>query len=88
MDDWRLTGQEAFLKGVRLLFKPYNEYSTSWDHDHCEFCGEKFSLRPGDLSKGYTTEDQYRWICNPCFEDFRESLGWTVITETTGGSGS
>lgn len=87
MDDWRLTGQEDWLKGVKLLFKPYQRYSATWDHDHCEFCYAKFSLRPGDLSEGYTTEDQYRWICSPCFNDFRESFGWIIVTETTEGSG-
>ena len=27
---------------------------------------------------GYTTEDHYRWICDRCFQDFRELFGWTV----------
>lgn len=83
MDDWRLTGQEAFLKGVKLLFKPYPQYSTDCDHDQYEFYSSMFSLRSGDLSEGYTTENQYRWICTTCFQDFKESFEWKVINGTT-----
>jgi hypothetical protein len=76
-----LTRQEAYLKGVKLL-------SATRDHNHCEFCGSRFSLRPGDLSEGYTTENQYRWICTLCFQDFRASFEWPVINEITKDFGS
>jgi hypothetical protein len=32
----------------------------------------------GDCHEGYTTDDQYRWICDTCFVDFRERFDWTV----------
>ena len=79
-DDWRLQGQENYLTGVRLYKKKYQQYGEEWDHDHCEFCSRKFSLVPtkGELSQGYSTEDNYRWICEKCFNDFQELFKWQV----------
>jgi hypothetical protein len=66
------------LKGVRLRFSHYRPYREGWDHDHCEFCGKTFSARLGDLSEGYCTLDEYHWICQDCFSDFKEEFGWMV----------
>jgi hypothetical protein len=78
MDDWRLQGQEKFLKGAVLRAADYSTDREGWDHDHCEFCGAKFSHRPGDLTSGYVTRDGYHWICSPCYADFREQFEWTL----------
>jgi hypothetical protein len=78
MNDWRLLDQEKYLRGVGLAKKLYRPYRAEWDHDHCEFCGAKFSARPGDLHVGYTTDDGYRWICEPCFNDFNSMFQWKV----------
>jgi hypothetical protein len=76
-DDWRLTGQDKFLTGKKLNYMIYSQPSDSWDHDHCEFCMRKFSLRgAGDLREGYTTEDFYYWVCSDCFNDFKDSFLW------------
>jgi hypothetical protein len=77
-DDWRKQGQENYLNGVNLFFKLYSPCSTEWDHDHCEFCWNKFSLNEGDLKRGYTNEDGYRWICLDCFNDFKDEFAWKV----------
>ena len=79
-DDWRLTDQEDYLKGVSLQWKTYEKYREGWDHDHCEFCFTKFleSGEPDTLHQGYATEDNYRWICEECFEDFKDLLQWKV----------
>lgn len=81
MSDWRRMGQEKYLMGVLLVKKGYRKYREEWDHDHCEFCMTKFSERPGDLNEGYTTEDEYRWICEKCYEDFKEQFHWSVREE-------
>jgi hypothetical protein len=78
MSDWRLQGQEEYLTSVVLVKKRYRKYREDWDHDHCEFCWQKFSESPGDLHEGYATEDEYRWICETCYQDFREQFRWTV----------
>jgi hypothetical protein len=94
--DGRLTNQEAYLKGVSLVRKPYTRYSETWDHDHCSFCWVEF-MDPNDLapdrresaeilSEGYTTTaehkhgEDYHWICPACFDDFVELFGWRVVS--------
>ena len=47
----------------------------------CEFCWEKFSDFDGMLHEGYTTEDNYYWICPDCFNDYKIMFEWTVIEE-------
>ena len=78
LKDWRRRGQERYLKGVRLVLREYKAYREGWDHDHCEFCGKKFSASPEvkGLEKGYATEDLYWWVCEPCFKDFKEEFQW------------
>lgn len=83
-DDWRLTNQEVYLKGKNLQFKQYKKYREGWDHDHCEFCFTKFmeSNTSEEFQKeGYTTSDNYHWICKQCFEDFKEYFEWKVQTK-------
>ncbi len=78
-DDWRRRNQEKYLRGKAFRLSRYTPPRPDWDHDHCEFCMAKLSLLPGDLAKGYHTEDDYRWICEPCFREFQDEFGWTVI---------
>ena len=79
-NDWRLQGQEKYLKGVTLYLKKYIKCCNTWDHDHCEFCWAKFSLEdsPDDLDEGYATQDNYHWICKRCFGDFKDIFQWKV----------
>ena len=82
-DDWRLQGQEEYLKGIPLWWKKYVRYSETWEHDHCEFCWAKFMEEdyPDVLHEGYASEDNYRWICAQCFDDFKDLFEWQVMTE-------
>ena len=81
-NDWRLHGQERFLKGVVLLKREYRRYqpNAQWDHDHCAFCWAKFMVEevPEVLHEGYCTEDEYHWICASCFSDFRDHFEWKL----------
>ena len=83
---WRRQGQEKYLKGVTLVRRSYVRYAQNpdWDHDHCEFCYAKFMVEdhPGVLHDGYATLDDYRWICDQCFEDFRDEFEWKVVPAT------
>ena len=80
--DWRLLGQEKYLKGITLQWKVYKQHSPDWDHDHCDFCWAKFMDRdlPEVLHEGYVTLDNDRWICRKCYEDFREMFDWKIKT--------
>jgi hypothetical protein len=77
-EDSRLTNQMLYLGAKALYWKSYKPYSEQWEHDHCSFCWEKFSLADEDLHEGYTTEDEYYWVCKPCFDDFKETFRWSV----------
>ena len=80
-NDWRLTNQEGYLKGVALSWRSYVPAGTGNDHDHCEFCAEKFMVGGvhNTLAEGYSTQDGYRWICKTCFDDFVDLFGWQVV---------
>ena len=81
-NDWRLQGQEKYLFGKTLIYKKYADRITITDHDHCEFCSDKFSdTIPNCLTEGYTTTDNYRWICGNCYLDFKKDFEWTIIKQ-------
>ncbi len=87
--DWRLQGQERYLKGAVVVYRKYRRPSESWDHDHCEFCLSKFteeSSDPNVQTEGYATRDDDRWICSKCFTDFKERFA-LITCDTTGDSG-
>jgi hypothetical protein len=85
MSDWRLQGQAKYLAGVPLRRERYCKRREDWEHDHCEFCMRKFSERPGDAHEGYVTEDDYHWICEDCYEDFKGQFQWVVKGNDSGG---
>jgi hypothetical protein len=81
--DWRLQGQERYLKGVELCFRAYRPYprNDKWEHDHCCFCWAEFAVEdaPNVLHEGYCTPDEYRWICSECFNDFKQLFEWRLV---------
>jgi hypothetical protein len=83
-NDWRLMGQERYLKGVTLTRRAYHPASPQNDHDHCAFCTAKFmdTVGPDILREGYSTPDGYHWICENCFGDFVGRFEWKVESET------
>lgn len=81
-DDWRRQGQEKYLMNKTLVKGYYISCRVGWDHDHCEFCGNKFSLADKDsLKHGYSTLDYKHWICEDCFEDFICEYRWRIINK-------
>lgn len=57
MPDWRLQGQDAYLKAVTLWWRTYTPPNEIWGRDHCEFCWNIFAA--GDVAdaqhEGYAT---------------------------------
>lgn len=55
--DWRLHGQEAYLRGVTLWPRAYTPPSDIWSQDHCEFCWATFAgdENPHAEHEGYAT---------------------------------
>ncbi|MCL2447331.1 MAG: hypothetical protein FWD17_00135 [Polyangiaceae bacterium] len=82
-EDWRLHGQERYLVGARLHYTEYRRPPEGWDHDHCAFCNLKLSEEAGadGARAGWQTEDGYEWICDTCFTDFRERLGFVMMDD-------
>jgi hypothetical protein len=79
--DWRLA-QHDFLRGATVSWESYIPRSEVWDHEHCSFCRQTFMevAAPNVHTEGYVTflfDDEW-WICEGCFEDFREEFGWRV----------
>lgn len=74
----------AHLKGVKMQWKKYRQYSDRWDHDHCVVCGAKFAEFDGEdiLHEGYATTGEYprgadyEWVCKTCFDELQTALNW------------
>jgi hypothetical protein len=80
-DDWRLQGQEHYLSAAKLSWRHWSETRPGWDHDHCSFCWAKFAAfeGPGILHDGYTTDDEYYWVCPTCAADFAQRFNFILI---------
>ena len=66
--------QDRYLKDLYFTFADYRPTEGN-DHDHCEFCGTKFSLNiEGSLTSGWCDIQRYRWVCESCFKDFEQPL--------------
>ena len=77
MNDWRLNGQENYLFKVKLIKKKFKSCGYH-DHDHCDFCWDKFSEREEDLNVGYCTSNERHWVCEVCYEDFKDLFQWEI----------
>ena len=71
------------LSGITLHRRNYFLWRPGWDHDHCAFCWRKFVVagnraEPEDASQGWTTDSEYYWICDACFEKYLRHFGWKV----------
>ena len=80
-NDWRLTCQEDYLMNATLKhITHFTKHSDKWDHEHCSFCWAKFM--EGDyadvLHEGYCALDEKHWICEQCYQDFKEMFHFTV----------
>ncbi len=83
-NDWRLSfgRKETYLTKAKLKYiSEFKKFSETWDHEHCEFCMDKFMEVEGFLHEGYCTLDEKSWICLECFKDFKEMFQWEVVEQ-------
>jgi hypothetical protein len=86
------SGEKSSISGAQPSGKPYRAWRADWEHDHCAFCWRKLveegtpSDDPETQTQGYAAlgrgpqgEDDYHWVCDKCFADFRDRFGWTVV---------
>ena len=78
MDDWRLTNQLDYLFRKKIKKCNFSDFPEK-DHEHCSFCWDKFGHDEDLIKDGYCTEDNYHWICNSCFEDFKIMFEWKIV---------
>ena len=77
--DWRLLrGQDNYLQNESLIYHRYSPNNPYNDHDHCEFYMTKFGFGKDDLHFGYSTIDNNIWICERCYQDFKDHFMWIV----------
>ena len=90
--DWRLCGQEKWLSNEKLIkedvaifYKARKEEWDGknpfdlWDHDHCDFCYEKFMIETAiEQPFAYRSQDYNAWICETCYNDFKEKFNWKL----------
>ena len=90
-NDWRLRGQEEYLQNQIFQYKQFVGLPGKSLHAHCEFCWHKFMVNPDGVNdcsqQGYCSADGKYWVCEECFEDFREKLHWRLMEEKNYGSG-
>ena len=97
-NDWRLEiapngldNEELVKEDVATFFEARkNEWDGKnpfefWDHDHCVFCYEKFMIETADKQPfAYHTQDYDIWICEICYNDFKERLNWKLVENKNG----
>jgi hypothetical protein len=75
---------EADLKGASVAWRSADD-EIAWDYDKCIFCFTAFTVEdcPDTRQKGFhagyvTQRGTPYWICELCFEDFKDLFHWTV----------
>ena len=77
-DDWRIMGQEGYLTDKLLQHRKFDRKLCVLDFDQCNFCYEIFDRNPeAPLTAYYEPIGKY-WICEECYNDFKEHFNWTV----------
>ena len=82
-DDWRLRGQEEYLHGKKFRYMKFTSAGRNSLHEHCEFCWHKIMEQAEGAAHcsgwGFCTLDTRYWVCEGCFEDFKEMLHWEQV---------
>ena len=55
------------------------DFTNDGDHRHCELCWNRFSSYEKDLHIGYYEPCSKSWICESCYNDFKDLFEWGVI---------
>lgn len=74
--DCRLNGQETYLINAHLVRSVYK--ADLLKQKHCEFCMKKF-IFGNESEKLYATKNLKYWICEKCFEDFKDMFKFRLL---------
>lgn len=82
-NDWRLRGQEDYLKNKKFKLKKFKTAEQNSSHTHCEFCWHKFMENADGIKdcsdEGYCSSQGDYWICKECFEDFKDEFNFITF---------
>ena len=67
---------KEYLHSKKLEFREFDHAIP--DHRHCEVCWATISQCSEDLHFGYYENDSRSWICEDCYDNFRELFKWTA----------
>lgn len=79
-NDWRNMGQLDYLKNEKVAYLKYMA-KNPFDHEHCIFCYDTISVHDNDLHYAYNTQNNRYWICEKCFNDFKDIFNWKIVSE-------
>lgn len=68
--------QKEYLRDKRLQLREF--VCNSDQHEHCEICWARFGMHPEDLHFGYYESHSKSWICNTCYNDFKDLFKWVI----------
>ena len=74
--DSRLNGQEKYLINAHLIQNSCQEEPSK--QKYCEFCMKKMVFN-SEYEKCYATKDRKYWICEKCFEDFKDMFNFRLL---------
>ena len=74
--DYRLNGQETYLINAHLVQLIYPEKPVK--KKCCEFCNKEFNF-DGEHVNWYATKDRKYFVCEKCFEDFKDMLKFRLL---------
>ena len=77
-DDWRIQGQEGYLLDKYLQHRRFDRKLCVADFDQCDFCWDCFDEDRENPLFAYFEPEKKVWICEKCFNDFKEFFRWTV----------
>ena len=81
-DDWRLRGQEEYMKNIKFQYVKFTSQESLSLHTQCEFCWHKFMENPEGVKDcsgyGYRSLNRRYWVCEKCFEDFKKMFCWSI----------
>jgi hypothetical protein len=50
---------------------------AGWEHEHCMLCMTKIAQLPGCQPEGYSNDEENRWLCVACYEQYVSPSGKT-----------
>lgn len=78
MNIWCVEEADNNMRNHVLLKVKFSDRLTETEHEYCEFCMARFGNVNKDFKEGYRTQNYYYWVCEDCFDEYKEEYHWTV----------